>query len=142
VVAVHDDPWLTGEKERAAAAIGARDVHGKGKRGANGVTVISWFCWAKEKRRGSRRDHRTRWRRRGGWRAARDDVARAEEGSKEGEQSRDKERTTRGGRSSRWWRGGGGQSRSTAPAAGGAEQSTCPRKKKRGEGSGGPVWKF
>jgi hypothetical protein len=24
----------------------------------------------------------------------------------------------------------------------GAEQSTCPRKKKRGEGSGGPIWKF
>jgi hypothetical protein len=36
----------------------------------------------------------------------------------------------------------GGQGRGTAPAAGGAEQrSTCPRKKKRGEGSGGPIWK-
>jgi hypothetical protein len=36
----------------------------------------------------------------------------------------------------------GGQGRSSAPAEGGAEQSMCPRKKKRGEGSGGPVWKF
>jgi hypothetical protein len=84
VVAVHGDPWLTGEKERAADAIGARGVHGKGKRGANGVIVISWFCWAEEKRRGSRHEHRTWQRRRGGRRTARDVVARAEEGSKEG----------------------------------------------------------
>jgi hypothetical protein len=55
VVAVHGDPWLTGEKERVAEAIGARGVHGKGKRGANSVTVISWFCWAEEERRASRR---------------------------------------------------------------------------------------
>jgi hypothetical protein len=59
-------------------------VHGEGKRGANGVTVISWFCWAKEKRRGSRREHKTRRRRHGGRRTARDDVGRVEEGSKEG----------------------------------------------------------
>jgi hypothetical protein len=60
VVAVHGDLWLTGEKEGAAEAIGARGVHGKGKRGANGVTMISWFCWAEEERRASRREHRMR----------------------------------------------------------------------------------
>jgi hypothetical protein len=54
------DLWLTGEKERVVDAIGAWGVHGKGKRGANGVTVISWFCWVEEKRRGSRHEHRTR----------------------------------------------------------------------------------
>jgi hypothetical protein len=145
VVAVHGDPWLTGEKKQAAEVMGARGVHGKGKRGANDVTVISWFCWAKEKRRESRREHRTRRRRRGGRRTARDAVARAEEGSKEGNRAR----IGKGRRVEVDPAGGGAAAaaeqrpEATHCAGGrGADQSTCPRKKKRGEGSGGPVWKF
>jgi hypothetical protein len=45
------------------------------------------------------------------WRpaVAREIVARAEEGSREGEQGRGRERTTRGGHPSRRWRGSGGR---------------------------------
>jgi hypothetical protein len=73
-------------------------------------------------------------------------VAPAEEGVREEEQARGRRATTRGGRGSRRWRGGGSTTaaaRCSAPVAGGrAEQgSTCPRKKKRGEGSRGPIWK-
>jgi hypothetical protein len=71
---------------------------------------------------------------------AREVVARAEEGSKEGEQGRS------GGHPSRRWSDSGDTAatmRCPALAAGRAEQSsTCSRKKKRGKGSGGPVWKF
>jgi hypothetical protein len=83
------------------------------------------------------------------WRpaVAREFVARAGEGSRGGEQGRSRERTTRGGHPSRRWSGGGRAAlRSKAPRwpqGGGAEQSsTCPRKKKRGEGSGGLFGNF
>jgi hypothetical protein len=46
---------------------------------------------------------------RGGRRAARDAVARARDGSREGEQGRGRGRTTRGVHPSRRWRGGGGR---------------------------------
>jgi hypothetical protein len=71
----------------------------------------------------------------------------AREGSRGGEQGWGRGRTTRGGRSSRRWRGGGSRAAAKGvalPAAGGEteQRSTCSRKKKRGERSGGPVWKF
>jgi hypothetical protein len=74
-------------------------------------------------------------------------VARAEEGSRGGEQGLSRERTTRGGHPSRRWSGGGGRAAARGEALcrrhGKTEQSsTCPRMKKRGKGSGGPVWKF
>jgi hypothetical protein len=114
-------------------------VHGKGKRGANGVTVISWFCWAEEKRRGSRHEHRTRRRRCGGRRTARDVVARAEEGSKEGNRAGIGE----GRRVEVDLAGGGAAARGEAlhRRQEVEQSSTCSRKKKRGEGSGGPIWK-
>jgi hypothetical protein len=37
----HGDPYFIGGEERAAEVVGARDVHGKVKRGANGVTGVS-----------------------------------------------------------------------------------------------------
>jgi hypothetical protein len=59
-----------------------------------------------------------------------------------GQQGR--ERTTGRGHPSRRWRGGSGkavgQGRIIAPAAGG--QSRARARGRRGEGSGGPVWKF
>jgi hypothetical protein len=74
---------------------------------------------------------------RGCRRTARDAVARAEEGSKEGNRAGIGERTTHGVHPSRRWSGGGGKAAARGealPAAGETEQgSTCPRKK-RGEG--------
>jgi hypothetical protein len=66
-------------------------------------------------------------------------------GQQGGEQSWDWGGATRGSRSSRRWSGDGGRAAARGEALHRrqeAEQSsTCPRKKKRGEGSGGPIWK-
>jgi hypothetical protein len=81
------------------------------------------------------------------WRpaVAREVVARAEEGSRGREQDRDRAKATRGGRLSRRWSGGSlhsGDGEVPCTGGKGAEQSsTCPRKKKRGEGSEGPMCK-
>jgi hypothetical protein len=81
--------------------------------------------------------------RRGAWRpaVAREVVAWAEEGSKEGEQGQSRERTTRGGHPSRRWSDSGGTAataRCPAPAAGGQSRAARARGRRReGRGPGG-----
>jgi hypothetical protein len=75
-------------------------------------------------------------------------VAPAKEGVREEEQARGRKEVTRGGRGSRRWSGDGGRAAARGKAlrwrqkggGGRAEQgNTCPSKKKRGRGSGGPI---
>jgi hypothetical protein len=73
---------------------------------------------------------------RGSRRTARDAVARAEEGSKEGNKAGIGERTTCGRRRCRTWSGGSRAAArgGSAPVVGETEQgSMCPWKKKRGK---------
>jgi hypothetical protein len=87
-------------------------------------------------------------RRRGAWRlaVAWEVVARVEEGSKEGEQGRSRERTTRGGHPSRRWSDSGGTAvtaRCPAPAAGGQSRAARARGRRReGRGPGGLFGNF